>query len=120
MNHDANMDPECIPLCDAINSMPGLRTLESCCGHGKEHFRIWFAAESLTYLPPLLYYLMPCHIGFRWNCYVTTDCGMSPVHFRIESETVGEEAYGQSKAIAKSIAEQPPVPVVSQSNGPKD
>jgi len=36
------MDPLCIPLCDALNSCSGIKTVESCCGHGNEPYRIWF------------------------------------------------------------------------------
>ena len=41
------MDPECIPLCDAINSYPGFKTFESCCGHGFRPFWIFFEINSL-------------------------------------------------------------------------
>lgn len=99
------MDDECIPLCDAINSIPGLRTVESCCGHGERQFSIWFDVEFPSHLPILLYYCDPCHVGFRWNCVVTTDCGMSPVTFRIQSESQGEQSYAEANTIAESIVE---------------
>ncbi len=51
-----NMDPECVRLCDAMNAFPGIRTVESCCGHGKKPYRIWFKARDLLVLPRLLYY----------------------------------------------------------------
>jgi hypothetical protein len=28
-------------LCEALNTLPGVRTYESCCGHGQEPYRIW-------------------------------------------------------------------------------
>jgi len=98
-----NMDKECISLCEAINNVPGLHTIESCCGHGKEPFRIWFHVEFPDDLPVLLYYCDPCHVGFTWRCTVSTDCAMSPVHFMLESEAVGEEAYKQSETIADHV-----------------
>src|SRR5258708_32116345 len=52
--YDANMDPECVALCDVLNDMPGVRTCESCCGHGRHSFRIWFEIDVLDALRPLL------------------------------------------------------------------
>lgn len=46
MKYDDRMDPECIELCDALNGLPGIRTIESCCGHGKEPFRVFFIARG--------------------------------------------------------------------------
>ena len=100
---DDDMDKECINLCNAINKIDGLITNESCCGHEKGNFRIWFTVKNLKSLPTLLYYCDPCHVGFRWNCVVTTGCAMSPVNFRIESESIGERAHKEADTIAKEI-----------------
>lgn len=51
------MDKEVIPLCDALNKLHGISTVESCCGHGKHPFRIFFIAETLDNLPPVAYFL---------------------------------------------------------------
>jgi hypothetical protein len=99
----AEMDKECVDLCKAINALPGIKTRESCCGHGKEPFRIWLSISDLTYLPILLYYLDPCHVGFRWSCKVRTDCAMQPAYFFIESEEAGSVAYSQAGLIAAEI-----------------
>lgn len=55
MRNPNKMDPECVKLCKAINKIPGLQTTESCCGHGKDKFMIWFEVKSLKKLPILLY-----------------------------------------------------------------
>ena len=99
------MDKECFFLCKAINKIPGIGTVDSCYGHGDHTFRIFFHASSLEHLPILLYYLDPCHVGFRWWCKVTTDCSMAPATFRIESVAMGEEAYKQAQTIADKIEE---------------
>lgn len=100
----SEMDPECVDLCRAINAITNLQTLLSCCGHGERPFRIWFRPiKNLNTLSILLYFCDPCHVGFRWNCLLETDCAMSPVSFRIESEAKGDEAYRQAKVIAKEI-----------------
>lgn len=48
MIYDGMMDKECIAICDAINAYPGFETFESCSGHGKHPFWIWFTIDSLT------------------------------------------------------------------------
>jgi len=39
------LDMEVEPLFYALNRLPGIWTYTSCCGHGKENFRIWFFAH---------------------------------------------------------------------------
>ena len=101
MKYTGKMDIECILLCDAINKLPRIQTTESCCGHGKEEFRVWFTVEELKYLPPLLYYFDGCHCDFYgWEVLVTTDCGMSPVTFSIRGPVA---AYKEANQIASLI-----------------
>ena len=50
------MDKECVKLCEALNGINGIQTIESCCGHGKDSFLIWFEAKKVEDLPPVLYY----------------------------------------------------------------
>jgi tRNA(Phe) wybutosine-synthesizing methylase Tyw3 len=37
-----DIDKECIILCESLNKIKGIRTTESCCGHGRDPFKIWF------------------------------------------------------------------------------
>lgn len=37
-----DLDTECVALCVAMNSLPGIVTESSCSGHGKQPYRIWF------------------------------------------------------------------------------
>ena len=106
MTYDEYMDPECIPLCDAINRIPGLSTTSSCCGHGKRTFSVYLCANDMKYLPILLYYIDPCHVGFRWTLTAKTDCCMSPVSFRLESLGMGKEAYEQAATITLALTER--------------
>lgn len=46
----ADMDKECIALCEALNELPHTETEESCCGHLRSPFRIWLRCSSFTYL----------------------------------------------------------------------
>ena len=57
MDYYGEMDQECVVLCDAINRIPGLRTIESCCGHGMHPYRIFYKVENMEKLAVLLYFL---------------------------------------------------------------
>lgn len=45
--YDGNMDKECIKLCDVLNSIPSIDTFESCCGHLKDRYSIWFFCNDI-------------------------------------------------------------------------
>ncbi len=55
-DYDGYMDAEVIAFCDALNAIPGITTTESCCGHGRGPFKVWFRAKT-DCMPRLLYYL---------------------------------------------------------------
>lgn len=44
--YDGRMDEECITLCDILNSLPGVETTSSCCGHCKNDFMIFFNCNN--------------------------------------------------------------------------
>jgi hypothetical protein len=52
--YDQWMDSECVPICDALNSLPGIETFESCCGHRKNPFFVAFTAATVESLRPIL------------------------------------------------------------------
>lgn len=54
MKYPPDIDLECIPICDALNALPGISTTSSCCGHGKRPHRIFFLAESIESLLPIV------------------------------------------------------------------
>lgn len=45
-NYDGNMDKECIQICDVLNSISDVRTTESCCGHCKDRFMVFFTCDN--------------------------------------------------------------------------
>jgi len=106
--YTGNMDKECIELCDAMNIIPGIETIESCCGHDKTPYHIWFTAKNLSVLPRLLYYFDGCHCGYYdWIVLVKTDCGMSPVTFLVERPITGNGwIYEESKHIARLLKKE--------------
>ena len=98
---EGKIDKECVNLCRAMNKLPGISTIESCCGHGKHQYHIWFEATNLDVLPELLYWFDSCHCGYYgWNIQAKTDCAMSPVVFFVEGPT---GAYEEAEKIAELI-----------------
>lgn len=53
-SYSGRMDLECMALCDALNALPGITTFESCCGHGKRPFQVWFFAQTVQSIAPIL------------------------------------------------------------------
>lgn len=95
----ADLDPECFALCSAMNRLPGVRTVGSCCGHGDYPFQVWFVVDSLDALPAVLYWFDYCHCGRRdWLVRATTDCAMSPAVFCVEGPIGG---YDDANLIAR-------------------
>lgn len=45
--YDGNMDKECIKLCNTLNSIPSIDTFESCCGHLKDSYSVWFFCNDI-------------------------------------------------------------------------
>jgi len=118
MKYPKDMDKECVSLCNAINLFfPDIFTIESCCGHGKDNFAIWFKVDNLEVLPRILYYFDPCHSGFvqegdtraysgfAWQVKVRTDCAMQYPTFLLEGP-IGTEAYEQADLLAKEITKE--------------
>ena len=48
--YDEYMDEECIAFCDALNELPGVETFESCCGHYKGPYHIFFRCKDFVSL----------------------------------------------------------------------
>jgi len=114
-NYDEQMDVECIPLCDALNSLPGIQTCESCCGHGKKPFAIWFRCTSELGLR----FLGRCidrrywRYGNNWRIELdNSDLNYDHSVFTMTSHgywgtdlktTVGEDAYEQANDFIRNM-----------------
>ena len=109
------MDPECIELCDCINSLPGLKTSESCCGHGKRPFIIFFYIENFDSLGEQgLFFLTRCidrrywKYGHIWKLELSVGDMSSitnyPTSFLLHSgDSKGDEAYNQCKDLIDNM-----------------
>lgn len=111
-------DPEVVELCDALNMIPTVRTLESCCGHGKEPFLVWFTCTNMKFMWVLGRALDPRYggaVGFQ--CVLDTGDKPGGPTFRCESvlqlaegkttkkrlSDRGESSYKASKELAARI-----------------
>ena len=105
------VDRECVNLCNAINEVPYLQTLSSCCGHGKASYNIWFMASRLSNLFILGRAINRRYCGFpdrrptTWLCPLSiSDTPERAVGFHLTSgETKGEKAYEEADIIAANI-----------------
>lgn len=107
MKYPPDMDAECIPLCDAINALPGLQTISSCCGHGEHSFRVYLLMpDNPQALLPLLYFLDYCHSGVGgWRCQIYTDCAMNGPFLMVEGPVGGYEGANRiAQFLTREIA----------------
>lgn len=97
------IDMPCIPLCDAINQVKGLRTTSSCCGHGENCLDVWFDADTIRALHPIAAVVHRwAHQGWALTAQYT-DLTHRPVVFRLASGDKGVPAFEQAEAVAASI-----------------
>lgn len=98
------MDKECVALCEELNKLPGVETTESCCGHGKHPYMIFFGVLGLSDLPIIAYCAHSCHSGASgWDVIAKTDCSMMPISFLLQGP-VGD--YEGAALIAQTLHEE--------------
>ena len=99
MTYDERMDQECIPICDALNALPGIRTFESCCGHEVRPFCVYFTCNSVRALKPLL---RAIYARRTWSLRVAcSNVGDWNVYFVLEGLP---GIYKQANEIAAELA----------------
>jgi hypothetical protein len=106
MEYDRNMDRQCISLCNALNAIPGVSTYESCCGHNKHEFRIWFTTTNVNGLYVIARVLDPRYYYFpTWSCRLDgSDMPeYSPTFFLHSGSHKGRRAYREAEKLAKCI-----------------
>lgn len=94
--YDKNMDSECVPICDALNTLPGIKTFESCCGHGTHPFFVAFVADTIEHLRPLLMSIDE----YGWDVRAVWASGGGSIYFALEGP-VG--AFKEANSLAKAV-----------------
>ena len=72
-----DLDIECAPLVVALNSIPGVKTSCSCCGHLKDRYMIWFYCKNLRSLAIIGRAFDDRYGGCEWTLEIDT-ADMSP------------------------------------------
>lgn len=89
-NFDPCMDPECILLCDTLNTLPGIETFSSCCGHSREPYRIFMKVSDLHGLRILGRCTSRNYSSGKWRVVIDNSDGWcpgeeNPVYIYLES-----------------------------------
>lgn len=96
-HYHGRMDPECVDICNILNSLPGVETTESCCGHGASEFVVFFLCtdwRSISFLGRctdrryggsllLTVEVNNSDVNYKHACYI----------LRTKDYVVGEDAY---------------------------
>lgn len=67
-----DLDLECAPLVMALNSLPGVRTSCSCCGHLKDPFEVYFYCKNALSLSIIARACDDNYGGSSWKIEVET------------------------------------------------
>ncbi len=119
-DYPGKIDKQVVPLLDAMNSLPGIETESSCCGHGKRPVLIFFRVHDD---PRGLFFLTRCvdrrywkhgdkwrirlqvgdlyKDGYRPTTYVLESCGWA---WKANGKDFkGKEAYAQLKSLVENM-----------------
>lgn len=110
LDYDSDMDEECIDLCNALNSIVGIETRDSCCGHGERSFQIFFLVTSWVGL----FFVTRCvdkrywKYGHEWTLELSVgdswDGKVLPTVFCLHSGAVkGNEAHFQAADLVANL-----------------
>ena len=95
-----DMDPLCIDLCNALNTLQDTKTIESCSGHGEHEYWIFFKCYNLHVLARLGRIVDKRYSDGNWEIVVDS-CDSNPYgYFWLRTKTVLDEG-----TLNKSIKE---------------
>lgn len=104
----SDMDPECISLCSKLNELDGIETVESCCGHLKNTYDIWFTCQDFVSLAILSRAVDKRYAGTNKLWVVLSEtCDNRPTyHFRLKCSEIHnshEDMLEDTEIIAENI-----------------
>jgi hypothetical protein len=102
MKYPADMDTDCIPICDALNALHGISTFESCCGHGEHGHWIFFIAATIESLRPIL----ECCESSAWNVEAGWANGGNRVYFWLKGPVGPANLAGGADDFASWLSEK--------------
>lgn len=84
----SDMDEQCIDFCNTLNRLPGVTTFESCCGHNKYTFRVWFRCTNISTISRLGRCIEKNYSDGNWRIFVDS-CDINPIGvFCVETKEV--------------------------------
>jgi hypothetical protein len=98
------LDREVIGLVLALNSYVGIRTCESCSGHGDHPFWVEFLAHSPESLAEVLWWFRKS-LGMSWRVFAKTDVDKRQVYYRLEAPG-GDQTFEEADALATQILDR--------------
>lgn len=93
------MDKECVELCQKLNSLKGVETWESCCGHLKDLYMIFFFCNDFITLAKLARSVNRNYSDGRWEIVVDDSDHYPSYLFWLRSK----KPFRSYKAMEKSI-----------------
>lgn len=100
----ADMDEECIALCTRLNELGDVRTFESCCGHLKSRYMVWFECRSFVRLAKLHRCVDRNYSDGKWEVLVDgTDVHPTYI-FWLRSREVFETYEEMKESVERLIA----------------
>jgi hypothetical protein len=111
VEYEGKMDGEVLPLCNALNALPFIKTVNSCCGHGSGPLRIFFTVGERK---EGLFFLTRCvdcrywKYGYLWKLELSAgdawDGKNLPITYVLSSGViVGDLAYEQAQSLIKNM-----------------
>lgn len=88
MKYDEYMDAQCIPLCDKFNELEGVYTYESCCGHNKAPYRIFFHCNNFISLGILSRCVSRNYSSGLWQIIIDNTDTCPSYCFMLESKKI--------------------------------
>jgi hypothetical protein len=109
--YDRFMDKECIPLCDALNAIDGIETVESCCGHNRkdEDFGVHFVVHNWLAIGVLMSIIGDCWMRHEMNICIESFCSENSNSMVLSigyKSPTGYTAIQRSKMLTKAITEK--------------
>lgn len=101
----SDMDEQCVGLCNTLNVLPGVATFESCCGHNKYPFRVWFRCTNINTISRLGRCVERNYSDRNWRIFVDSSdinpLGVFCIETKevLDNETLNESLCGLIKNI---------------------
>ena len=94
-----DMDKECIDLCKKLNSLSNIKTTESCCGHLKDPYRIFFMCDNFIRLGRLFRCVNRNYSDGKWRLEVLGSDVQPCYEFMLTSK----EPFSSTEEMTESV-----------------